>query len=169
MSVDWADVYRATYAELVRFLQRKVWDAERAQELAQEVFVRALTQQPASPRAWLFHVAGNLARDEARLVVRRKRHLALLRSEQAAAEAAERDAKHEAEGVERMQAVQHALAQLTERDREALLLWDAGLSYREIAQQTGLAPGAVGTTLARARERLVQAYHALEEQNVARR
>jgi DNA-directed RNA polymerase specialized sigma24 family protein len=39
-----------------------------------------------------------------------------------------------------------------------LLLWDAGLSYQEIAQQTGLALGAVGTTLARARRRLVEAY-----------
>ncbi|HEV2131039.1 MAG TPA: sigma factor [Longimicrobiaceae bacterium] len=68
MSVDWADVYRATYGELVRFLHRKVWDADRAQDLAQETFVRAMDHQPANPRAWLFRVAMNLARDEARLV-----------------------------------------------------------------------------------------------------
>ena len=47
---------------------------------------------------------------------------------------------------------------LTPRDREILLLWDAGLSYPEIAAQTGLAVGAVGTTLARARRRLVEAH-----------
>ena len=41
---------------------------------------------------------------------------------------------------------------------EILLLWDAGLSYPEIAAQTGLAVGAVGTTLARARRRLVDAH-----------
>ena len=44
---------------------------------------------------------------------------------------------------------------LRHRDREVLLLWDAGLSYPEIAAQTNLAVGAVGTTLARARKRLV--------------
>jgi len=53
---------------------------------------------------------------------------------------------------------QIALDQLTPRDREVLLLWDSGLSYDEIAAQTGLARGAVGTTLARARRRLVEAY-----------
>jgi DNA-directed RNA polymerase specialized sigma24 family protein len=41
-----------------------------------------------------------------------------------------------------------------------LLLWDSGLSYEEIAAQTGLARGAIGTTLARARRRLVEAYEA---------
>ena len=53
---------------------------------------------------------------------------------------------------------QEALNTLTPRDREILLLWDAGLSYPEIAAQTGLAVGAVGTTLARARRRLVDAH-----------
>ena len=53
-------------------------------------------------------------------------------------------------------------------DREALLLWDAGLSYPEIARQTGLAVGSVGTTLARARRRLVEAYREKERGDVAR-
>ena len=57
-----------------------------------------------------------------------------------------------------MASVQEALNTLTPRDREILLLWDAGLSYPEIAAQTGLAVGAVGTTLARARRRLVDAH-----------
>jgi RNA polymerase sigma factor (sigma-70 family) len=54
--------------------------------------------------------------------------------------------------------VHRALETLTPRDQEVLLLWDAGLSYPEIAAQTGLALGAVGTTLARARKRLIEAY-----------
>jgi len=57
---------------------------------------------------------------------------------------------------------------LSERDREVLLLWQAGLSYGEIAQQTGLSVGAIGTTLARARKRLVEAYNSMEHDDVAR-
>ena len=61
-----------------------------------------------------------------------------------------------------------ALNTLNERDRELLLLWDAGLSYREIAEVTELSPGAVGTTLARARRRLVDAHGGMEKEHAAR-
>ena len=167
MGVDWAEVYRETYRGLVRFLHRKVWDAERAQDLAQEAFVRALGQQPENPRAWLFTVAANLARDEARTVVRRRKHLALMRTERQV-RAAEPAADEALERAERLEAVRRALDTLSERDRDVLLLWDAGLSYAEIAEQTGLALGAIGTTLARARRRLAEAYAMLEERHVAR-
>ena len=166
MGVNWAEVYEATYRELVRFLYRKVWDVERAQDLTQEVFVRALSQEPDSPRAWVFHVANNLARDEARKAITRREHLQLMRGE-ASAEAVT-EVEEEMERTERIEAIRDALDQLSERDRDALLLWDAGLSYTEIARELGLSVGAVGTTLARARQRLVRAYNALEEKHVAR-
>lgn len=166
MSVDWAEVYRTTFEDLVRFLHRKVWDADRAHDLAQETFVRALDHNPEKPRAWLFTVAGNLARDEARAAARRKRHLALVKSEAAAR--ATPDPAQQLERKHEVQAVKRALAQLSERDRDVLLLWDAGLSYTEIAGQTGLAAGAIGTSLARARRRLVEAYDALEGKHAAR-
>jgi RNA polymerase sigma factor (sigma-70 family) len=166
VGVNWAEVYEATYGELVRFLYRKVWDVERAQDLTQEVFVRALSQEPESPRAWLFHVANNLARDEARKAITRREHLQLMRGEASAEGVTE--VEDEMERTERIEAVRDALDQLSERDRDALLLWDAGLSYTEIARELGLSVGAVGTTLARARQRLVRAYNALEEKHVAR-
>ncbi len=168
MSLDWNELYRSVFPDLVRFLHRKVWDPDRARDLAQEAFVRALQHEPRRPRAWLFQVASNLARDEARTVLRRKRHLALLKSE-----ALERQdvAPDPTEGMveqERSRHVRAALDALSERDREALLLWDAGMSYPEIARQTGLAVGGVGTTLARARRRLAEAYKASEGNDVAR-
>ena len=166
MGVNWAEVYEATYRELVRFLYRKVWDVERAQDLTQEVFVRALRHEPESPRAWLFHVANNLARDEARKAITRREHLKLLRSEASADRVTE--VVDEMERSERIEAIREALEQLSARDRDALLLWEAGLSYTEIARELGLSVGAVGTTLARARQRLVRAYNALEEKHVAR-
>ena len=155
MSNDLAEIYRTTYRALVRFLYRKVWDADRAEDLAQEAFSRALEHRPENPRGWLFVVAANMARDEARRAVRERRHLTLLKHESPASAPPVDEALH----AELEQArVRGALDELTPRDREVLLLWDSGLSYDEIAAHSGLARSAVGTTLARARRRLVEAY-----------
>ena len=158
-------MFHTTYADLVRFLHRKVWDPDRASDLAQEAFARALHQNPDNPRAWLFTVATNLARDEARTAIRRKRHLELIKVETPASAP---DPATLAEESERSSRVKRALDQLSERDREALLLWDAGLSYPEIAAQTGLQVSAIGTTLSRARKKLVDAFEALEGKHAAR-
>ena len=168
MSADWGELYRSIFPDLVRFLHRKVWDLDRARDLAQEAFVRALEHEPRSPKAWLFQVASNLARDEARTVVRRKRHLALLKSEAEGLQAAVPDAAEELAQRDRWRKVREALEALGERDREALLLWDAGLSYPDIARQTGLSVASVGTTLSRARRRLAEVYREKEESDVAR-
>lgn len=166
MSADWNDLYRAIYPDLVRYLHRKVWDEDRAQELAQEAFVRAIREEPDQPRAWLFTVASNLAKDESRTVLRRRKHLTLLRGdmEQQQVESPEKDL----ERTQRMDTVKRALDRLSERDREVLLLWDAGLNYEEIAAEAGLSLGAVGTTLARARKRLLAAHQEQEGDRVAR-
>jgi RNA polymerase sigma-70 factor (ECF subfamily) len=161
VKTDWETVYRASYQDVVRFLARKIWDEDRAEELAQEAFLRALGHDPQNPRAWIFHVAGNLARDEARSVVRRKKHLALLRIETEGTIEASPTPVAELEAREESDRVRQALEGLAERDRDVLLLWDAGLSYAEIAEQTGLAAGAVGTTLARARKRLVEMHDSM--------
>lgn len=163
MATDWAAIYEASYEDLVRFLYRMVWEEDRAHDLAQDAFVRALRHDPEQPRAWLFSVARNLARDEARAAVRRRRHLALVRAEES--DRVVEDAGQEMERTEQHEAVKAALELLSERDREVLLLWDAGLSYDEIAEQTGLARGAIGTTLSRARRRLVEAHRTGEDQN----
>ena len=160
MPEDLAEIYKTTYRALVRFLYRKVWDSERAEDLAQEAFARALVHQPENARGWLFVVAANLARDEARQAMRERRHLTLLKGEPAQTAPAPDEAVEEQSQRERVKA---ALEQLTPRDREVLLLWDAGANYEEIAAHTGLAKGAIGTTLARARRRLVEAYEAGSE------
>lgn len=155
---DLERLYTTHYAAVVRFLYRKIWDADRAEDLAQEVFIRAMAHRPEKPRAWIFAVAANLARDEARAAIRRKKHLTLLKDDPVPLSTPDPSADETVERDERWAQVSGALATLTERDRDVLLLWDGGLSYPEIAAQTGLAVGAVGTTLARARKRLIEAY-----------
>ena len=125
--------------------------------------MRALRQeQIVSERAWLFAVATNLVRDEARKDARRRHRLELLREQARADEAVE----PEPLAIERAQEAalaRKALDMLVERDREALLMREEGLDYTEIASALELSVGSVGTTLARARRRLVEAYESLQE------
>ncbi len=167
MATDWDHIYRESYPALVRFLYRKMWDSERAHELAQDVFVRALHHEPDRPRPWLFVTAANLARDESRGVLRRKRHLALLTNDSGLGDSPVTPETQLLESEDRRR-VREALATLGERDQEVLLLWDGGLSYSEISAEAGLAVSAVGTTLSRARKRLVESFDRISEVSLAK-
>jgi RNA polymerase sigma-70 factor (ECF subfamily) len=75
-------LFRTYHDPLVRYLTRRLGDRDWAEEVAQETFVRALRQSDLqNERAWLFAVATNLVRDEARKDARRRRHLELLTEE----------------------------------------------------------------------------------------
>ena len=72
-------LFRQYHETLVRYLTRRLGDRDWAEEVAQETFVRALRQERiVNERAWLFTVANNLVRDEARKDARHRKHLALL-------------------------------------------------------------------------------------------
>lgn len=154
------DLFVEYHASLVRMLYRRTGDRDRAEEIAQETFARAVVAPPRNPRPWLFAVALNLVREEGRTAVRQARKLVLFKAEQPEHSAMPDD---ELERGERIAGVRAALDALTDRDREALLLKAEGFSYDEIAATLGLARGAVGTTLARARQRLMAAYRGREE------
>ena len=154
-------LFRTYHAALVRYLTRRLGDRDWAEEVAQETFVRALRQETlTNERSWLFAVATNLVRDEARKDARRRRHLALLAEQ-------ERETQVEPEPTNLERAQEAAMARkavdaLVERDRLALLMREEGLDYTEIAEALELSPGSVGTTLARARRRLAETYEALQ-------
>jgi RNA polymerase sigma-70 factor, ECF subfamily len=154
-------LFRTYNTPLVRYLTRRLGDRDWAEEVAQETFVRALRQETiTNERAWLFAVATNLVRDEARKDARRRRHLALLAEQ-------ERESVQEPEQTTLEKAQEAAFARkavdaLAERDRLALLMKEEGLDYAEIAEALNLSPGSVGTTLSRARRRLVEGYEALQ-------
>jgi RNA polymerase sigma factor (sigma-70 family) len=153
-TTDVGELYALYHESLVRLLYRRTGDRERAEDLAQDVFVRALETPPLNPKPWLFAVALNLVRDEGRRAALHVRKLQLLKGDGASAPAP--DALLERR--ERAAAVHAALATLGEKEREALLLKAEGFSYDEIAAALGLAKGAIGTTLARARRSLVEAF-----------
>ena len=160
---DTERLFRTYHAPLVRYLTRRLGDRDWAEEVAQETFLRALRQPGGAltnERSWLFAVATNLVRDEARKDARRRKHLTLL-----AEEARDDQAPAADSALERAQeqaAARRALDMLEERDRNALLMREEGLDYQEIAAALELSVGSIGTTLARARRRLVEAYEALQ-------
>lgn len=155
METDVGRLFELYHESLVRMLHRRTGDRDRAEDLAQETFARAVAAPPTNPRPWLFAVALNLVREDGRRSVRQGRRLQLLKAE---SEQAAPSPEDELDLSDRKAAVRAALAQLNDRDREALLLKAEGFSYEEIAATLGLAHGAIGTTLARARKRLVEAY-----------
>jgi RNA polymerase sigma-70 factor, ECF subfamily len=147
---------------LVRFLSRQIGDRDWAEEIAQETFVRAMKQETiASERSWIFAVAMNLVRDEARKDARRRRRLELMHDEAKAESVVQPGPTSMARDEERAMARQ-AVETLADRDRDALLMREEGLSYEEIAAALDLSIGSVGTTLSRARRRLMEAYEALQ-------
>lgn len=173
---DLERLFREYHAPVVRYLTRRLGDRDLAEELAQETFMRALRHGPvAKERAWLFAVATNLVRDEARRAVRERRRLSLLRGELQHEADEEPDVLRlerqmdEDEAALREQALaRSAVDALAERDRMALLLREEGLDYHEIAAAMGLSVGSVGTTLSRARRRLVDVYESLQREHAAR-
>lgn len=160
MSSAVAALFAEYYESLVRMLYRRTGDRDRAEDIAQETFARAVAAPPRNPRPWLFAVALNLVREEGRKATRQDRRLVLYRAEQ---EHAAESADDVLDKTERIARVRQALEALSERDREALLLKAEGFSYDDIAATLGLARGAVGTTLSRARRKLVAAYQDRED------
>ena len=159
---DIGALFHLYHDSLVRMLYRRTGDRDRAEDLAQETFARAVEAPPNNPRPWLFAVALNLVREDGRRAGPRGRLLELYRHEGPQAAPAPDQAFVREEDRAR---VRRALARLNERDREALLLKAEGFNYDEIAETLGLARGAIGTTLARARRKLVEAYR--EEESKA--
>lgn len=166
MPIDADRLFREYHGTLVRYLTRRLGDRDWAEEVAQETFVRALRQDVIeSERSWLFAVASNLVRDDARKVARQRQHLQLLAAE---ARDAEQESATDEEGLTAERARETALARkalesLAERDRQALLLKAEGLDYEEIAKVLEIEKSSVGTTLSRARRRLTETFDALRK------
>lgn len=162
-------LFREYHDPLVRYLTRRLGDRDWAEDVAQETFVRALRQgEMQNERAWLFAVATNLVRDDARKDTRRRRHLELLSAE-AKAESVVEPPITDLERAQERALARRAIDALNERDREALLMREEGLNYNEIAEALQLSLASVGTTLSRARRRLVEAYEQLRDEGLGTR
>ncbi len=146
--------FREHYPRILGMLTRLAGDRGRAEDIASDLFCKlarrpALLDAPEDLTAWIYRVAMNAGLDALRAVARRER------SENAAG--TERLRAQEQSGAldgilrqERCARVRDVLAGLKPRDAQLLLLRSSGLAYRDLAETLGVAPGSVGTLLARA-------------------
>jgi RNA polymerase sigma-70 factor (ECF subfamily) len=141
-------------APILSYLYRMLGDRSQAEDLAQDVFVRAYRALPGLPadanyRAWLYRVATNRAYD----LLRRRRLITWLPLQEREAMPAQDSSPQKDD------AVQRALLQLSPRYRVPLILYCVqGYSTAEIAHMLGISVGAVKTRLYRAREAFRQCY-----------
>jgi RNA polymerase sigma factor (sigma-70 family) len=145
-----AGVYTQNYADLTRFLRRLCGETALAEDLAQEAGIRLLSamqrEHIENPRAFLFHAAANLARDQLRRRVVAQAHADTLSEFECAP------------GTDQVAAIQQevalvtsAIAGLPARARAVLQLARIeGYSQKEIAQRLGIAPKTVENHLTRA-------------------
>jgi len=137
--------------ELRRFLRHRAGSDAEAEDLLQEVFLRALRQANGlcgidNRRAWLFHAARNLLIDRLRLS---KDQIPLPDDLAAPAE----NALPAVDGL--AQCLPRVLTELSAQDREAITLCDIeGVTQRDYAQRLGLTLPAAKSRVQRARVRL---------------
>lgn len=148
------DAYDAFQRDIHAFLRGATRDAETAEDLTQETFMRLLREcragrPPDNVRAWLYAVAANLVTSRGRRIAVAERFKAIL-----ADRGVGEDPAHDLVRSERRALVQRGLDQLPVDARTALLLSAHGFSGREIARILGRTEGATRSLLTRARIRL---------------
>jgi RNA polymerase sigma-70 factor (ECF subfamily) len=155
-------LFLAIYPRLVSILRRMLGDCGRAEELANEAFLKLHTSVLPPPAkknlpGWLYRTAMNLGIDDLRA---RSRHRRL---EEQASRAQSSSSSHE-DGLqqvlraERQKRVRTVLARLKPESAQLLLLRATGHSYREIAAHLEIPGASVGTMLIRAEASFEKCY-----------
>jgi RNA polymerase sigma factor (sigma-70 family) len=145
-------------------LFRLTGDWDEAEDLALETFMRLYQNPPEDTQnltGWLYRVATNLGLNALRSQKRRRFYESqvIQDSEQVANQNETLgDPAQIVEQDQERQRVRLVLSQMKLRPATLLLLRYSGLSYQEIADTTGVAPGSVGKLLARAEKEFERRY-----------
>lgn len=153
-SQSFEELFLSTYPRLVYLLRRMLGDSGRAEEIANEAFLKLhTTVLPPATRSnipgWLYRTAMNLGIDDLRA---RNRHMqvALQASHAVSASTQPENGLQLLLRTETQQRVRLALSQIKPEWAQILLLRANGYSYKEIASHLDIAPASVGTLLIRA-------------------
>ncbi|MDI4665502.1 sigma-70 family RNA polymerase sigma factor [Xanthobacter autotrophicus] len=130
------------YDELLRHVARRIGNPAMARDVVQDTFLRIHASAPsaeiASPSAYLFRVADNLAIDHLRQEAVRSR-LVTAEVEYEGVAAPEPSAEHALDYKQRLRVLDAAIAELPPKCREVFLMHKFdGLSHGEIAERLGI-------------------------------
>jgi RNA polymerase sigma-70 factor, ECF subfamily len=153
-SATFEELFLVIYPRLVSLLRRMLGDSGRAEELANETFLKLHnTVLPPAARAnvpgWLYRTAMNLGIDDLRARVRHNR-VALEASRAVSASGKTDDGLQFVLRSETQQRVRLALSKLKPEWAQILFLRASGYSYKEIASHLEITATSVGTLLIRA-------------------
>ncbi|HKE27966.1 MAG TPA: RNA polymerase sigma factor [Bryobacteraceae bacterium] len=142
--------------DVYRYLLTLGLDAARAQESAQEVFLRLYAslkkgEQIQNPRGWIFRVAHNYG---LKVLTRQSAEYSFEPDFESWATSPARSPEHELLERERMSRFHRAVENLSEQQKRCLFLRMEGLRYPEIGSALGISTSAVGEFLRRAMARL---------------
>jgi RNA polymerase sigma-70 factor (ECF subfamily) len=153
-------VFQEQWPRVNRILIGLLGDRAEAEDLALETFWRLYRRAPRPEDnlpAWLYRVATNLGLNALR--ARRRRASYEQAAGQLALEAGQpADPPDEVERAEQRRLVQATLAEIKPQYARLLVLRHSGLSYAELAGVFGVAPGSIGTLLARAEAEFEKRY-----------
>lgn len=158
---------------VVRFCARFVNDAARAEELAQDVFIKLFKsasryERTARFQTFLYRVATNTCLNELRRLARTEQTESAMQRDEDSPSVLEQhesgetpDAHLEAKDVER--ALQRALSKMSDRERAAFTMCRfEGMAYRDIAEALEASEAAVKSLIHRASLQVMQHLDALK-------
>jgi len=161
-SQTFEQLFLSTYPRLVYLLRRMLGDSGRAEEIANEAFLKLhTTVLPPTVRSnipgWLYRTAMNLGIDDLRS---RNRHtqVAYEASHAVSASTQPENGLQLLLRTETQQRVRLALSKLKPEWAQILLLRANGYSYKEIASHLEISPASVGTLLIRAEDGFEKCY-----------
>ncbi len=156
------ELFLRIYPSIVALLRRMLGDCGRAEELANEAFLKLYsTVLPPAVKenvpGWLYRTAMNLGIDDLRA---KARHNRLEREAAVSSGSGNRneDGLQVLLRAEKQQRVRRVLAELKPQWAQLLLMRAAGHSYRELAEHLDLSPASVGTMLIRAEASFEKCY-----------
>ena len=138
-------IYKDNYRLIFNVVQKMVPDRDDASDLVQEVFINLYQSLEKAaiieyPRSWLYKVTVNKCIDFSR-----KQH----RHEKIELFSNLKDEDNSLEIDEKQTIVRIALTKLKKDESVLAILYSEGLSYKEIAEITGIRFSSVGKTLSR--------------------
>ncbi|MCX6244273.1 MAG: sigma-70 family RNA polymerase sigma factor [Bacteroidetes bacterium] len=147
---DFQSIYNGNYNKLFRVAMKMVGNGDSARDIVHDVFVRYYERKMEGhlilyPSSWLYRVVINKCIDSLK---RATKFQTIRPSDHERADDPE-DMKEQ-----KITMVQAALSVLNPHERALVVLYSEGLSYKEIAESSGMRFSSVGKTLSRTLEKL---------------